>query len=74
MTGTPRILPQQRLLMELLLASGNIAVPSDARGTILWRTLEECRQARWITVSEISTDFLSIGITRAGRAVVKDGG
>ncbi len=73
MTVTPRILPQQRLLLELLLASGHIAVPGDARGTILWRTLEECRQARWITVAEISPDFFSIGITRAGRTAVKDG-
>ena len=66
-----RILPQQRLLLELLTASGHIAVPSDARGTILWRTLEECRQARWITVSEVNPEFLDIGITRAGRAAVK---
>jgi len=74
LTVTPRILPQQRLLLELLLASGHIAVPSDTRGTILWRTLEECRQARWITVAEVSTDFFSIGITRVGRTAVKDGG
>lgn len=74
MTVPPRILPQQRLLLELLLASGHIAVPGDARGTILWRTLEECRQARWITVSEASPDFYSIGITRMGRTAVKDGG
>jgi hypothetical protein len=74
LTATPRILPQQRLLLELLMASGHIAVPSDARGTILWRTLEECRQARWITVAEVSPDFLSIGITRAGRGAVKDSG
>lgn len=65
------ILPQQRLLLELLVASGHIAVPSEARGTILWRTLEECRQARWITVSEVTPEFLDIGITRIGRAAVK---
>lgn len=58
--------------MELLIASGNIAVPDDARGTILWRTLEECRQARWISVSKVSEEFLSIGITRTGRAAVKE--
>jgi len=73
LTVKPRILPQQRLLLELLLASGHIAVPSDARGTILWRTLEECRQARWITVAEVSPEFLNIGITRAGRTTMKDG-
>ena len=60
--------------MELLVASGHIAVPSDARGTILWRTLEECRQARWISVAEVSPDFLSIGITKAGHAAIKDSG
>ena len=69
-----RILPQQRLLLELLMASGHIAVPSEARGSILWRTVEECRQARWITVSEVTPDFLSIGITRAGRLAVKAAG
>ncbi len=60
--------------MELLVASGHIAVPSDAQGTILWRTLEECRQARWISVAEVSPDFLSIGITKAGRTAIKDSG
>jgi len=74
LTAAPRILPQQRLLLELLLASGHIAVPGDARGTILWRTLEECRRAHWIMVSEASPDFFSIGITRSGRSAAKDGG
>lgn len=60
--------------MELLTASGHIAVPSDARGTILWRTLEECRRVRWITVTKVSPDFLSIEITKAGRTAIKDSG
>ncbi len=33
------MLPQQKLLLELLAMSGDIAVPAEARETILWRTL-----------------------------------
>ena len=70
----PSILPQQRLLLELLVASGQIAVPGDSRGSILWRTLEECRHARWITWAEVSPGFIGISITGAGRAAVKSAG
>jgi hypothetical protein len=38
------MLPQQRLLLELLTMSGDIAVPMEAKGTILWRTIDECAQ------------------------------
>ena len=60
-------LPQQQLLLELLIMSGQIAVPGDARETILWRTLEECRAARWLTWVEINPGLFTIEITRKGR-------
>lgn len=34
------VLPQQQLLLELLIMSGDIAVAEDTKGTILGRTLE----------------------------------
>ncbi len=60
-------LPQQQLLLELLIMSGQIAVPTDDMDTILWRTLEECKKAGWITLVEISPGLFSIEITRKGR-------
>ncbi len=60
-------LPQQQLLLELLIMSGQIAVPADDKDTILWRTLEECRKAGWLTWIEVSPGLFSIEITRRGR-------
>ncbi len=60
-------LPQQQLLLELLIMSGQIAVPADDTDTILWRTLEECKKTGWITLVEISPGLFSIEITRKGR-------
>jgi hypothetical protein len=60
-------LPQQQLLLELLIMSGQIGVPRDAEDTILWRTLEECRAAGWLTWVEINPGLFSIDITRKGR-------
>ncbi len=60
-------LPQQQLILELLIMSGQIAVPADDMDTILWRTLEECKKAGWITWVEVSPGLFSIEITRKGR-------
>ncbi len=60
-------LPQQQLLLELLIMSGQIAVPADDMDTILWRTLEECKKAGWITWVEVSPGLFSIEIRRKGR-------
>ena len=60
-------LPQQQLLLELLIMSGQIAVPSDDEDTILWRTLGECKKAGWLTWVEVSPGLFSIEITRNGR-------
>lgn len=64
----PETLPQQRLLLELLIMSGQIAVTGDVKETILWRTVMECKDNRWITWTEVSPGIFRIEITRAGRA------
>jgi hypothetical protein len=68
MSGT---LPQQQLLLELLIMSGRIAVPGDAEDTILWRTLQECKAAGWVTWVEVSPGLFSIEITRKGRHAIE---
>jgi hypothetical protein len=65
----PTTLPQQQLLLELLIMSGQIAVPREGEHTILWRTLDECRRSGWITEVEISPGIFRIDITRKGRGV-----
>jgi hypothetical protein len=67
-------LPQQQLLLELLIMSGEIAVPGDAENTILWRTLLECRTARWLTSVEVSPGLFRIQITAKGRRAAEDKG
>lgn len=63
----PRLLPQQQLVLELLRMSGEIAVVESAEGTILWRTLQECRRHLWITWSEVSPGVFSVSLTSSGR-------
>jgi len=67
-----QILHQQRLLLELLVMSGNIAVPATDNGTLLYATLEECKQAGWITKTPFGAGFDKAEITDAGRLMVKD--
>jgi len=64
------ILPQQLLLLELLVMSGDIAVAHDTKTTILGRTLEECESKGW-TVSKIfGQGFNKVSITERGRTMV----
>lgn len=65
-----QILPQQQLLLELLIMSGEIAVHQLADTTILKRTLDECLRKGWITQSSVSSEFSSIAITPSGRSAV----
>ena len=65
------ILPQQRLLLELILMSGDIAVPSEDNGTMLFRTLEECKASGWLTLSLFGAGFNKAHITDAGRIAAK---
>lgn len=65
------ILPQQRLLLELIMMSGDIAVPSEDNGTVLYRTLVECHDKKWITLSPFGAGFNKAHITDAGRVASK---
>ena len=63
-----QVLPQQLLLLELLIMSGEIAVNGKFEGTILWRTLTECREFGWILWTEIGSGYYKAAITPKGRA------
>ncbi len=65
------MLPQQRLLLELLTMSGDIAVPMEAKGTILWRTLDECVQKRLVSLGKINDGICRVSVTTLGRATLK---
>lgn len=67
-----KILHQQRLLLELLSMSGNIAVSDKDDGTILFQTLKEAKDAGWITLSPFGTGFDMAAITDAGRSAIKN--
>ena len=62
--------PQQRLLLELLVMSGDIAVQELPEGSILWRTIDECKATGWLRVKTISSEFHTVSITGGGRLVV----
>ena len=61
------MLPQQRLLLELLSMSGDIAVPTDNKDTILWRTLDECKDNSWAILKEINPGMCRVSVTAIGR-------
>ncbi len=61
------VLPQQRLVLELIMMSGDIGVPESDEDTILWRTLRECVEAGWITLTEISPNIHRVSVTAIGR-------
>lgn len=65
------VLPQQRLLLELILMSGDIAVPSEDNGTVLFKTLEECKRKGWITLSLFGAGFNKAHITESGRVAAR---
>ncbi|MFP6733022.1 MAG: hypothetical protein VB959_04185 [Rhodospirillales bacterium] len=65
------ILPQQRLFLELLIMSGDIAISDNLAGTILQRTLSECEQKAWIKTEHVANGFDMITITNHGRRAAK---
>lgn len=65
------VLPQQQLLLELIRMSGDIAVPAEDDGTVLFRTLQECRDKGWITLSAFGAGFNKAHITELGRVVAR---
>jgi len=65
-----KILPQQQLLLELLIMSGDIAIADHMDGSILDRTLQECAANGWVDVEKISPGFRKAIITDKGRRAV----
>lgn len=65
------ILPQQRLVMELLSMSGDIAVPVTDETTVLWRTLHECKESGLVRLTEISTGIYKVQLTLSGRRMLR---
>jgi len=66
------ILPQQQLFLELLMASGDIAVADDMGGTILGRTMKECIQRGWTENKIFGGGFNKVTITAEGRKVAAE--
>ena len=65
----PNVLPQQHLLLELIIMSGDIAVPAADDGTMLYRTLKECEKHGWLTCSSFGAGFDKATVTATGRKV-----
>ena len=68
------ILPQQQLLLELLVMSGRIAVSRENEDGILWRTLNECEQNGWLSIKPVNADYAAAEITDTGRSLIKGTG
>ncbi len=66
-----QVLPQQQLLLEKLILSGEIAANGKFEGSILWRTLTECREFGWILWSEIGSGYYKAVIMQQGRAAAE---
>lgn len=64
-------LPQQHLLLELIVQSGDIAVPSSDDGTLLYRTLKECEVAGWLQIKSFGAGFNKASVTDLGRKVTQ---
>jgi len=63
--------PQQRLFLELIRMSGDIAVTETRTDTVLHRTLEECRDAGWIAVTPLGGGTIKVAsLTATGRRLL----
>ncbi len=62
-----KILPQQLLLLELLISSGDIAVDESKENSILGRTLKECSNKGWTELKVFGGGFNKVSITESGR-------
>ena len=65
------LLPQQELLLELLVMSGDIAIADDIEGMILQRTMIECEKKGWVSLKRFGAGFNKLVITDAGRYQLK---
>ena len=69
----PTILPQQQLLLELIIFSGDIGVPDVDDASIFFRTMKECEAKGWITVTHFGAGVQKLSITDLGRNKAKAG-
>lgn len=65
------VLPQQRLLLQLVAMSGDIAVTNVGPNSILWRTLRECVQNGWVDAKQISPGVYKVTLHQEGRAIAR---
>jgi len=64
------VLPQQRLLLQLIAMSGDIAVTDNVTPkSILRRTLHECAERGWVESRQISPGVQKVTLRPAGRRV-----
>ena len=66
------ILHQQRLILELLVMSGNIAVSDVDDGTLLYATMKECEKSGWLTLKHFGAGFDQAVITQQGRLKIQN--
>lgn len=65
------MLPQQELLLEVLLMSGDIAIATNIEGSLLHRTLQECEDNGWLNQKLFGAGFNKVTITDFGRNAVR---
>ncbi|SDD98462.1 hypothetical protein [Rhodospira trueperi] len=65
------VLPQQRLLLQLVAMSGDIAITNVRPSSILWRTLRECVDRGWVEAVQISPGVHRVTMLPAGREVAR---
>jgi hypothetical protein len=59
------ITPLQQQFLEQLRMSGDIAMMTDDKTTILWRTVDECQKKGWVSLKEISTSVSQLHLITA---------
>ena len=65
------LLAQQRLLLELLVMSGEIAITTEPDDSLLWRTLHECEAANWARLTEVRPGIRKVELTGGGKLALK---
>jgi hypothetical protein len=63
---------QQRLPLELLNMSGEIAVMSASDDSLLWATLRECKSHGWATLHKLSDTATRIRLASTGRNLLNE--
>ncbi|MBF0391972.1 MAG: hypothetical protein HQL38_04760 [Alphaproteobacteria bacterium] len=67
----PKTLPQQRLMLEILRMTGDVAITAPPDQSLIWRTLRECEQEGWLVTKQINPTLWKASLTEKGRALAK---